>query len=65
MMASRISVTLMWLRGHVHDGHDYVADGGSTRIVCNPRGYSLGTGRVENDPALVIELPEWTPRPRF
>jgi hypothetical protein len=57
----------VWIHGHVHDSHDYIADGG-TRIVCNPRGYSLGAGRSENagfDPALVIEIPEWVPRPRW
>ncbi len=56
----------VWIHGHVHDSHDYVADGG-TRIVCNPHGYTYGS-RWENpnfDPACVIEIPEWTPRPKF
>lgn len=26
-----------WVHGHVHDPHDYMI--GSTRVVCNPRGY--------------------------
>ena len=27
----------MWTHGHTHDGFDYMV--GSTRVVCNPRGY--------------------------
>jgi len=48
----------VWIHGHVHDSHDYLV--GSTRIVCNPRGYSNGTKATENRgfiPDLVIELP--------
>ena len=55
----------LWIHGHVHDGHDYDV-GGGTRIVCNPRGYSLGNGLSENAgfvEDLVIELPEWIPAP--
>lgn len=46
----------LWVHGHVHSSHDYRV--GSTRIVCNPRGY-LQQGYPENrafDPRLVIEL---------
>lgn len=55
----------LWLHGHVHDNHDYEV--GSTRIVCNPRGYARGVGMSENAgfiEDLVVELPDWTPRPR-
>lgn len=54
----------LWIHGHVHDNHDYIA--GETRIVCNPRGYSRGNGLAENAgfiPDLVVEIPEWSPRP--
>ncbi|MBR0825713.1 metallophosphoesterase family protein [Bradyrhizobium manausense] len=54
----------LWIHGHVHDTHDYTV-GETTRIVCNPRGYSRG-GRIENErfiPDLVVELPEWIPKP--
>ena len=27
----------LWTHGHTHDPYDYMI--GSTRIVCNPRGY--------------------------
>jgi Icc-related predicted phosphoesterase len=48
----------LWIHGHVHDSHDYVV--GSTRVVCNPRGYPIGTMSSENRhfiPDLVVELP--------
>lgn len=44
----------LWVHGHVHDSHDYRV--GSTRVVCNPRGY-----HGENpgfDPALVLSVPD-------
>lgn len=42
-----------WLHGHVHSSHDYVV--GSTRVVCNPRGY--GDENVDGfDPGKVIDL---------
>jgi hypothetical protein len=47
-----------WLHGHTHDSFDYRI--GSTRVVCNPRGYAP-KGVVENalfDPNLVIDLDE-------
>ncbi|WP_375312791.1 metallophosphoesterase [Bradyrhizobium sp. A5] len=56
----------LWIHGHVHDTHDYIV-GETTRIVCNPRGYSGGNG-FENSagfiPDLVVEIPEWAPRLR-
>lgn len=48
----------LWIHGHVHDSHDYLV--GSTRIVCNPRGYSKGAMSAENPnfiPDLVVEVP--------
>ena len=58
----------LWIHGHVHDTHDYVVGDGTTRIVCNPRGYSRGGGVFENAagfiPDLVVEVPEWAPRLR-
>ena len=56
----------LWIHGHVHDNFDYTV--GDTRIVCNPRGYSRGGPVFENAagfiPDLVVEVPDWTPRPR-
>src|SRR5581483_7406656 len=46
----------LWVHGHVHENSDYLV--GTTRIVCNPRGYALG--HRENRgfvPDLVIEVP--------
>ncbi len=46
----------LWTHGHTHDCFDYMI--GSTRIVCNPRGYET-TGYSEHtgwDPNLVIEI---------
>lgn len=57
----------LWIHGHVHDSHDYMVGDDATRVVCNPRGYSRGDGSSENPgfiPDLVVELPDWTPRPR-
>jgi Icc-related predicted phosphoesterase len=56
----------LWIHGHVHDNHDYVV-GETTRIVCNAHGYSRGGGVSENARFirdLVVEIPEWAPRPR-
>lgn len=56
----------LWIHGHVHDTHDYTV--GETRVICNPRGYSRGGPVFENAAGfiedLVVEIPEWTPRPR-
>lgn len=46
----------LWVHGHTHDSHDYQL--GSTRVVCNPRGYARD-GIAENagfDPALIIRV---------
>lgn len=49
----------LWVHGHTHDSFDYMA--GSTRIVCNPKGYGpKGIGApIENrafDPMFVVEV---------
>ena len=49
-------VPALWVHGHTHHSFDYRV--GGCRVVCNPRGYPLGRGRVENDAfraGLVIE----------
>lgn len=42
----------LWVHGHVHDSHDYTV--GSTRVVCNPRGY--GGENPGFDPTMVLEV---------
>ncbi|MHA6642728.1 metallophosphoesterase [Mesorhizobium sp. A623] len=42
----------LWVHGHVHDGHDYTV--GSTRIICNPRGY--GNENPQFNPYLVVAV---------
>ena len=42
----------LWVHGHTHDSCDY--DLGSTRVVCNPRGYD-DENRDFNS-ALVVEI---------
>lgn len=49
----------LWVHGHTHDSFDYVA--GSTRIVCNPKGYGPRSegAPIENkdfDPLFVVEV---------
>jgi hypothetical protein len=44
----------LWIHGHLHRADDYVI--GSTRVLCNPRGYpDESTGFV---PDLVVEVPD-------
>jgi predicted phosphohydrolase len=43
----------LWIHGHTHNQLDYVI--GSTRIVCNPRGYPDETNELF-DPRMVIEI---------
>ncbi|QPC91612.1 metallophosphoesterase [Mesorhizobium sp. INR15] len=42
----------LWVHGHTHDSCDYIV--GSTRIVCNPRGYD--DENAVFDPALVLSV---------
>lgn len=44
----------LWIHGHVHQPFDYGV--GSTRIVCNPRGYRMGMENPEFDFMKVIEV---------
>jgi predicted phosphodiesterase len=44
----------LWLHGHTHASCDYVL--GSTRVVCNPRGYHGIQPNRQFDPQLVIEV---------
>jgi predicted phosphodiesterase len=45
----------LWIHGHTHSSHDYLAAG--CRVVCNPRGYPMRAGGFENprfDPARTV-----------
>ncbi|KQU94915.1 hypothetical protein ASD12_24635 [Mesorhizobium sp. Root102] len=42
----------LWVHGHTHDSCDYEV--GSTRILCNPRGYN--DENIAFDPALVVRI---------
>ncbi|MCH8622784.1 metallophosphoesterase [Undibacterium sp. TS12] len=47
----------LWIHGHMHDSFDYRL--GTCRVICNPCGYPLRNGRMENasfDPNLVVTL---------
>lgn len=43
----------LWIHGHTHVACDYVV--GTTRVICNPRGYP-GEGLTEVDTALAAEV---------
>jgi hypothetical protein len=44
----------LWIHGHMHDSFDYVI--GSTRVVCNPRGYFPDQLNANFDPNFVVEV---------
>ena len=44
----------LWLHGHTHAARDYVV--GTTRVVCNPRGYPHEKWKPPVDLALAIDL---------
>jgi predicted phosphodiesterase len=47
----------LWIHGHTHSSHDYLA--GGCRVVCNPRGYPMRGGGFENplfDPLRVVRI---------
>lgn len=44
----------LWTHGHTHDEYDYMI--GSTRIVCNPRGYIHYEDRADNFMLKVVEV---------
>lgn len=58
--ASRLDALVMrseaalWVHGHIHASVDYKI--GSTRVVCNPRGYADGNQNELFDPSLVIDV---------
>jgi Icc-related predicted phosphoesterase len=43
---------VLWAHGHTHDSSNYRV--GSTRIVCNPKGYD--NENKSFDPALIVEI---------
>ena len=45
---------VLWTHGHMHDDSDYTI--GSTRVVCNPRGYIGHESRASTHQPLIIEL---------
>ncbi len=49
-----IPLAKLWIHGHLHCHHDYYV--GSTRVVCNARGFDERGEHEGFDPALVIEL---------
>jgi predicted phosphodiesterase len=52
----------LWIHGHTHSSHDYLAAG--CRVVCNPRGYPMRAGGFENprfDPARIVRLAQGRP----
>jgi predicted phosphodiesterase len=45
----------VWTHGHTHDQFDYMI--GSTRIICNPRGYKYYEGRADEfDPSFGFDV---------
>ena len=44
----------LWTHGHMHDDFDYTI--GSTRVVCNPRGYIGYEARANGHQPMIIEL---------
>jgi predicted phosphodiesterase len=56
----------LWIHGHTHDSCDYLI--GSTRVLCNPKGYGpiVPGGTIENrafNDEFVIDVPEFYPKP--
>jgi len=44
----------LWIHGHVHQSNDYVI--GTTRVICNPRGYDDYQPNPEFDLQLVVDI---------
>jgi hypothetical protein len=44
----------LWTHGHTHEDFDYML--GSTRIVCNPRGYHNYEGRADKFELKFMEI---------
>lgn len=43
----------LWVHGHTHESFDYVA--GTTRVVCNPYGYSGSSENLNFKPDLIVD----------
>jgi len=46
-----------WIHGHTHDSFDYVIDG-TTRVLCNPRGYGGENRAFDINASFVIDYPK-------
>ena len=44
----------LWTHGHTHDEFDYMV--GTTRVVCNPRGYEGYEARAEQWKLKTVEI---------
>jgi Icc-related predicted phosphoesterase len=44
----------LWIHGHTHDSFDYYI--GTTRIICNPRGYVPDADNPEFEAGMVVQL---------
>lgn len=61
-LESTIALADVWVHGHTHDSCDYLVartEGKQTRVICNPRGYSMYAMDVGNyafRPSMVIEV---------
>lgn len=45
---------VLWTHGHTHDDYDYMI--GTTRVVCNPRGYDGYEARADNFKLKYVEI---------
>ncbi|HJV87441.1 MAG TPA: metallophosphoesterase [Noviherbaspirillum sp.] len=50
----------IWIHGHVHDSFDYRV--GKTRVIANPRGYTLNRSSAQSPEELQWENPGFDPR---
>lgn len=46
----------LWIHGHIHDSVDYILEGTSIRVVCNPRGYPIRGGNENAQFAQVTNI---------
>jgi len=44
----------LWCHGHMHQNQDYLI--GTTRVICNPRGYDEYEPNPDFDPQLVVDI---------
>ena len=45
---------VLWTHGHTHDGFDYMI--GTTRVLCNPRGYDGYEDRADKFELVYVEI---------